>query len=162
MPKFRTLRPVAATPQQMFAVVRDIERYPEFLPMCEGMKVISREKSDDSVDIVVATMFVGYKAVHEKFTTRVAMYENENRILVEYLDGPFRYLENRWQFVSLPNGGCNIDFYIDYEFRSPMLGLLVGSVFDKAFRKFGEAFEGRAYTIYGRPSPAGSASSATS
>lgn len=159
MPKFRIERPVAATPEQMFAVVSDVERYPEFLPMCEDLKVLSREPTADGVDVLVATMSVGYKSIQERFTTRVSMRPNANRILVEYLDGPFSYLENRWEFVVLPEGGCNIDFFIDYEFRSPMLGLLVGAMFDKAFRKFAEAFEDRAYDIYGRPEVASSATS---
>ncbi len=148
MPKFRTQRRVAAAPQQMFEVVSDVERYPEFLPMCEGLKVLSRNTADDA-EVLVATMSVGYKKAHESFTTRVTMRKNENRILVEYLDGPFRYLENRWQFDPLPNGGCETDFYIDYEFRNPMLSLLVGAMFDKAFRKFSEAFEARAYSVFG-------------
>ena len=159
MPKFRTQRPVAARPEQMFAVVADVERYPEFLPLCDDLKVLSRTKTDDGVEVLIATMSVGYKTVHESFSTRVSMRESENRILVEYLDGPFRYLENRWQFDALPEGGCSIDFYIDYEFRNPMLGLLVGAMFDKAFRKFSEAFEARAYEVYGRIAPEQSISS---
>ncbi|MGH1417595.1 MAG: type II toxin-antitoxin system RatA family toxin [Hyphomicrobiaceae bacterium] len=163
MPKFRINRPVAATPEQMYDVVCDVERYPEFLPMCEDLKVLSRQPTEDGVDVLVATMSVGYKSIQESFTTRVSMRKSANRILVEYLDGPFRYLENRWEFVAQPDGGCMIEFFIDYEFRSPMLGLLVGTMFDKAFRKFAEAFETRAYEIYGDPTlqtvPKGSLSS---
>jgi coenzyme Q-binding protein COQ10 len=96
-------------------------------------------------------MAVGYKAIRESFTTRVTLDRPRLRITVEYVDGPFKYLENRWTFRERP-GGSEVEFYIDYEFRSFALGLLMGSVFDKAFKKFTEAFEERANTIYGRPS----------
>ncbi len=109
----------------------------------------SRDKNDDGQEILVATMSVGYKSIRESFTTNVTLHEDSNKILVAYLDGPFRYLENRWQFNKVDGGGCDIDFYIDYEFRSPMLGLLVGAMFDKAFRKFAEAFEARARQRFG-------------
>jgi coenzyme Q-binding protein COQ10 len=98
-------------------------------------------------------MSVGYKAIHETFTTRVALDRTQLRILAEYVDGPFSYLENRWTFR--PEGtGCAIEFFIDYEFKSRMLGLLMGAMFDRAFRKFTEAFEERANAIYGRPARA--------
>jgi coenzyme Q-binding protein COQ10 len=103
--------------------------------------------------ILTADMSVGYKQFRETFTTRVALHPAEPRILVEYIDGPFKRLENRWGFLPAP-GGSDVDFYIDYEFRSVMLGLLVGAMFDAAFRKFAEAFEARARVVYGveRPS----------
>lgn len=144
MPKFQVKRPVPYTPSQMFEVVSTIEDYPQFLPLCEGLDVTSRTTDDEGRDILVATMSVGYKSISEHFTTRVTVNRETQRILVEYLDGPFRYLQNTWCFLPHDPGGCVIDFYIDYEFRSPMLGLLVGSMFDKAFRKFAEAFEARA------------------
>lgn len=163
MPKFETRRPVAFTPRQMYAVVADVEAYPRFLPMCEGLVVRSREPRDGGGEMLTATMTVGYKAIRESFTTRVTTSPAEPRILVEYLDGPFKRLENRWRFVERPSlggqggqpGGSIIDFYIDYEFRSPVLGLLMGAMFDKAFRRFSEAFEARARHVYGEPSVAG-------
>jgi coenzyme Q-binding protein COQ10 len=133
----------------MYDLVADIERYPEFLPLCEDLRVRSREPAPAG-EILIADMTVGYKHIRETFTTRVELRPAEPRILVAYLDGPFRRLDNRWSF--LPNGaGCDVDFFIDYEFKSPILGLLVGAVFDAAFRKFAEAFEDRARVVYGAP-----------
>jgi coenzyme Q-binding protein COQ10 len=149
MPSFATKRRVPFTPEQMFDLVADVERYPEFLPLCESLTVRSREVKADRT-ILVATMTAGYKSIHERFTTRVTLLPREHKVLVEYLDGPFRYLENNWTFRGVP-GGCEIDFHIAYELRSRLLGLLVGAVFDKAFRRFAAAFEARARQVYGRP-----------
>lgn len=153
MPRFTTQRHVPFTPRQMFDVVADVEQYPKFLPMCESLVVRSRSNTPDGHTVLTATMGVGYKAIRENFTTRVTLEPGEPRILVEYLDGPFRHLENRWRFVPEETVGdasrSIIDFYIDYEFRSPMLGLVMGALFDKAFRKFSEAFEARARLVYG-------------
>ncbi len=153
MPTFRTTRTVKHTPAQMFALVADVERYPEFLPLCESLRVMRRVQSGEGIESLVATMSVGYKAIKESFTTRVTLDDPRLKITVEYVDGPFKYLENRWTFREAP-GGCDVEFYINYEFKSFALGLLMGSVFDKAFRKFTEAFEVRADEIYGLPSRA--------
>jgi coenzyme Q-binding protein COQ10 len=147
MPTFRMTRLVKHTPAQMFALVADVERYPEFLPLCEELRIIRRVQSGEGVETLVATMRVGYKAINESFTTRVTLDEPRRRIQVEYVDGPFKYLENRWSFREA-SGGCEVEFYINYEFKSFALGLLMGSVFDKAFRKFTEAFEQRADTVF--------------
>ena len=133
----------------MFALVADVERYPKFLPMCEALTVRSRKEAE-GVSVLVADMTVGYKALRETFTSQVTLRPDENRIDVKYLDGPFRYLENRWDFVAMPGGGSEIRFFIDYEFKSRILGAVMGSMFDRAFRKFAEAFEKRADAIYGR------------
>ncbi|MBL0405240.1 SRPBCC family protein [Microvirga aerilata] len=148
MPTFRTARPVKHTPAQMFALVADVERYPEFLPLCESLRVMRRVQSGEGVETLVATMAVGYKAIKESFTTRVTLDHPRLKITVEYVDGPFKYLENRWTFRQTATG-CDVEFYINYEFKSFALGILMGSVFDKAFRKFTEAFEERADEIYG-------------
>jgi coenzyme Q-binding protein COQ10 len=148
MPTFRMTRTVKHKPTEMFALVADVERYPEFLPLCEELRVIRRVQSGEGVETLVATMSVGYKAINESFTTRVTLDEPRQRIQVEYVDGPFKYLENCWSFREAPNG-CEVEFYINYEFKSFALGLLMGSVFDRAFRKFTEAFEQRANTVYG-------------
>jgi len=138
----------------MFDLVADVQRYPEFLPLCESLRVLRRSESGEGVETLVAVMSVGYKAIRESFTTRVTLDRPRLRILVEYVDGPFKYLENRWTFR--PTGsGCEVEFFISYEFRSLTLGLLMGSVFDKAFRRFVHAFNERADAIYGRPAVAG-------
>ncbi len=143
-------RRVPFTGQQMYAVVADVERYPEYLPLCEGLTVRSRE-TQGSERVLIATMTVGYRAIRESFTSRVTLKPETNEILVAYLDGPFHHLDNRWRFKDL-DGGSEIHFYIDYVFASRMLGLVMGAVFDKAVRRYAEAFEERARTVYGTPS----------
>jgi coenzyme Q-binding protein COQ10 len=150
MPSFRNTRRVKYTPEQMFELVADVERYPEFLPLCEGLRVLRRVQSGEGVETLVAEMRVGYKAIKESFTSRVTLDRTRLRILVEYVDGPFRHLENRWTFVPHPEGST-VEFAITYEFRSAALGLLMGAMFDRAFRRFAQAFEERADAVYGRP-----------
>jgi coenzyme Q-binding protein COQ10 len=153
MPKFDTVRRVPHSPEQMFALVADVEKYPQFLPMCEALSVRSR-KERDGVMVLVADMSVGYKAIRETFASQVVLRPDDLVIQVKYIDGPFRYLRNEWSFGPSPAGGCDIGFAIDYEFRSRMLGALMGAVFDRAFRTFSSAFEKRADQIYGRASGA--------
>lgn len=155
MPKFETTRRVAYSAQQMFDIVADVARYPEFLPLCEALHVESRQDLGETT-VIVASMTVGYKAIHETFRTRVTLRPSEPSILVEYLDGPFRRLENRWSFRPA-GSGSDVHFFIDYEFRSPVLGLLMGAMFDKAFRRFSAAFEERARHVYGPPTSVASA-----
>ncbi len=157
MPSYETKRVVAHTPEQMFALVADVERYPEFLPMCEALSVRSRRERD-GVTLLVADMTVGYKALRETFTSQVVLKPAENRIDVKYIDGPFKYLNNRWLFEEVAGGGTEIGFFIDYEFKSRILGALMGAMFDRAFRMFAEAFEKRADEVYGtdRQAKAGS------
>ncbi|ACL61303.1 type II toxin-antitoxin system RatA family toxin [Methylobacterium nodulans] len=150
MPSFRTTRTVRHSPDDMFALVADVERYPEFLPLCEGLRVLRRQPGGAGVETLVAEMSVGYKAISERFTTRVQLDRPNRRIVAEYIDGPFRHLENRWSFREAPNGSCAVEFYITYEFRSLTLGLLMGKMFDHAFRRFTDAFESRADRIYAR------------
>ncbi|HET6388159.1 type II toxin-antitoxin system RatA family toxin [Hyphomicrobium sp.] len=155
MPSFVTQRHVRFSAEQMFALVADIEKYPEFLPLCTGLTVLSRQKTPVGEELT-ARMSIGYKAIAESFTTRVVIDNADRRIDVSYLDGPFKRLENRWKFEESPSGSM-VDFFIDYEFRSKLLGALMGAMFDQAFRRFTHAFEERAAQIYGTPSaqPAG-------
>ncbi len=150
MNSFQMQRQVPFTPKQMFTLVGDIEAYPEFVPLCQSLRV--RTRSEDAVSGVttlVADMTVAYKMVRETFTSRVIIDPKALTVLVEYLDGPFRHMENRWRFEALEAGNCNVDFDIAYEFRSRMLGMLMGAMFDTAFRRFAEAFEARARQVYG-------------
>ncbi len=130
----------------MFALVADIEKYPQFLPLCDGLTVRSRKERDGKT-LLVADMTVGYKAIRETFTTQVLLNPAELTIDVKYIEGPFKYLDNRWHFTPAAEG-CVVDFFIDYEFKSRILGAVMGSMFDRAFRMFAEAFETRADKIY--------------
>ncbi|MCL6708747.1 type II toxin-antitoxin system RatA family toxin [Pseudomonas sp. R2.Fl] len=147
MPQFETRRIVKHSPEQMFDLVADVERYPQFLPLCEALTVRSRKEREGKV-LMVADMTVGYKAIRETFTTQVLLNPAERAIDVKYIDGPFRYLDNRWRFEPTGEGGCAVHFFIDYEFKNRILGALMGSMFDRAFRMFAEAFEARADKIY--------------
>lgn len=149
MPSFRNERRVPHSPAAMFDLVADIEKYPSFLPLCERLHVRQRINSGEGIETLVADMSIGYKSIHETFTTRVTLDRPRLRILVEYVDGPFRYLENRWSFRSEDDGKtCLVDFFISYEFKNRMLGMIMGTMFDKAFKKFSDAFAARADAIY--------------
>lgn len=148
MKTFQTTRRVAHSAQQMFALVADIEKYPEFLPLCKAVTMRNREETDGH-EVLIAGMTVSYKLFHETFTSRVTLDRDTPQILVEYLDGPFKHLENRWNFRDTGEGTSDIEFYIAYEFNSRSLQLLMGAMFDQAFRKFAEAFEQRADVVYG-------------
>ena len=153
MPSFDSTRRVQHTAAQMFDLVSDVEAYPQFLPLCTAIRVLKRTQEGE-LQIFVAEMQVGYKAVRETFTTRVSCEQPGKHILVEYIDGPFRYLKNSWAFRDTADGrGAHVDFHIEYEFKNRMLGLLMGSMFDQAFRRFADAFEKRADKVYGRPAP---------
>ena len=149
MPTFETTRRVAFTAEQMFAVVADVERYPEFVPLCE-MLVVKQREVGSAHSTLTATMSVGYHAIRETFTSRVTLRPERKEIDVCKVDGPFARLSNRWRFRDV-QGGCEVFFRVDYVFASRVLALLMGAVFDKAVRKYAEAFEARARTLYGAP-----------
>jgi coenzyme Q-binding protein COQ10 len=151
MPSFRNKRQVRHPAGDMFALVADVERYPEFVPLCRDLKVRSREPAGEKVE-VIADMTVAYKLVRESFRSRVTLDRPNLQILVEYLQGPFSHMQNRWTFRPTGERSCEVEFFIDYEFKSRTLGLLMGAMFDAAFRRFALAFERRADEIYGRGS----------
>jgi coenzyme Q-binding protein COQ10 len=150
MPHFSTKRRVPHAATDMFDLVADVEKYPQFVPLCSALKVKSRTEKDGAT-VVVADMTVAYKIIRETFTSRVTLDRPDLRIFVEYLSGPFKRMQNRWRFVPVGEDSCEIEFFIDYEFRSRALAAVMGAVFDAAFRKFAVAFERRADEIYGRP-----------
>ncbi|MEM9999346.1 MAG: type II toxin-antitoxin system RatA family toxin [Pseudomonadota bacterium] len=147
MPKFESKRRVNHSAANMFQLVADIEHYPEFVPLCEALTIRDRRERDGKT-LLIADMTVGYKQIRETFTSQVHLDPAANLIRATYLDGPFKHLDNRWAFEDQGSGACDVHFYIEYEFKSRMLGALMGSMFDRAFRKFSAAFEARADTIY--------------
>ena len=150
MPQFSTRRRVRHAAVKMFDLVADVERYPEFVPLCRDLKVKTRTAGEASVEVLVADMTVAYKLVRETFTSRVTLDRPKLKILVEYLSGPFSHLQNRWTFHPVDEQACEVEFFIEYEFRSRILAALMGAMFDAAFRRFAAAFEKRADEIYGR------------
>jgi coenzyme Q-binding protein COQ10 len=157
MHSFRTTRRVHHAAADMFDLVADMERYPEFVPLCERMRVRSRTKVADGVEVATAAMTVAYKLISETFTSRVTLNKPELWIKVEYIHGPFSILDNRWSFRPVTEKSCDVEFFIAYAFKSRMLELLMGAMFDVAFRKFEQAFERRADVVYGRTRPAAGA-----
>ena len=149
MPKFSSKRRVRHTAPQMFDLVADVERYPEFVPLCQSLKIRQRTPQPDGTEIVVADMTVSFKLVRESFTSRVTLDRPNLKILVEYLKGPFSKLENRWSFEAKSDIECDVGFYLAYEFKSRVLALLMGTMFDTAFARFAAAFERRADVVYG-------------
>ncbi len=147
MPKFETRHPVAYSARQMYDLVADVQAYPQFLPLCDALTVRSRAPNGMG-EVLVADMHVGYGLVREKFTSRVTLDPDALKIQSTYLDGPFRQMDNRWSFVDTVTGS-DVHFNIDYEFKSVVLQMLMGSMFDVAFRRFTTAFEDRARQVYG-------------
>jgi coenzyme Q-binding protein COQ10 len=143
MPQHSEQKILPYTPAQLFALVADIERYPEFLPWCLAARIRSRE-----ADVITADLIIGYKAFREKFTSIVTLIEYE-RISVKYESGPLAHLNNEWEFKPHENSGCELSFFVDFGFKSSMLSMMMDSFFDKAFRKMVAAFEERAKELYG-------------
>jgi coenzyme Q-binding protein COQ10 len=151
MQRFSNKRRVRHRAEQMFDLVADVERYPEFVPLCQSLKIRHRMQKPDGTEIVVADMVVSFKLVRETFTSQVTLDRPNLKILVEYLEGPFSTLENRWTFEPKGDQGCDVGFFIAYEFKSRMLGMLMGTMFDTAFSRLSAAFEKRADQVYGKP-----------
>jgi coenzyme Q-binding protein COQ10 len=152
MPTFSTKRRVRHSASDMFDLVADVEHYPEFVPMCSALKVRQRTPGGEGMEVIVADMTVSFKLIRETFRSRVTLERPKLKILVEYLQGPFSRMQNHWSFVPAGEAACEVEFYIDYEFKSRMLGVLMGGMFDMAFRRFASAFEQRADKVYGRKS----------
>jgi coenzyme Q-binding protein COQ10 len=144
MPTHAEQRVLPYTPEQLFALVADIERYPEFLPWCIGARI--KEKQPN---LVVADLIIGFKVFRERFTSRVVL-DPPGKIDVTYAEGPFRYLDNHWTFERAPEG-CRIGFFVDFEFKSRLMQKVIEVLFSEAVRRMVGAFEKRARDLYGGP-----------
>jgi coenzyme Q-binding protein COQ10 len=149
MPQFSTKRRVQHSASDMFDLVADVEHYPEFVPLCRSLSVRRRTQDGEGRDVVTADMTVAYKLISETFTSRVTLDREKLEVLVEYIEGPFQKMNNRWNFRPAGDHACDVEFFIAYEFRSRTLGLLMGAMFEAAFRRFSAAFERRADQVYG-------------
>lgn len=143
MPTHAEKKVLPYTPEQMYRLVADVEKYPEFLPWCLAARIRRREG-----DVMFADLVIGFKMVRERFTSRVELDEESRRINVQYTEGPFQYLNNHWLFTPHEGGVC-VDFYVDFEFRSKMLQKIMGVLFNEAVRRMVQAFETRANQLYG-------------
>lgn len=143
MPTHAEKRVLPYQPEEMYKLVAEIDKYQEFLPWCVGSRI--KERRDN---IVLADLVIGFRLFREKFTSRVTLDEENCQIDVEYMDGPFRYLNNHWKFNTHPEG-CEIDFFVDFEFRSMILQKTIGLLFNEAVTRMISAFETRAAKMYG-------------
>jgi coenzyme Q-binding protein COQ10 len=143
MPTHAEKKILRQTPEQIFQIVADVHRYPEFLPWCVGARILSRDEGRLKADLTI-----GFKMFRETFRSEVTL-ERPEKIEVKYLNGPFRYLNNTWRLTAVP-GGTEVDFFVDFEFRSKLLQAVIGTVFNEAVRMMVRAFERRAMALYGR------------
>ena len=150
MPTHAETRVVPYTADEMYALIADVARYPEFLPWCAAARIRgTRPLNDGEGEVMEADLVISFKVFRERFASRVTLRPKERRIDVEYLDGPFRYLQNHWRFIPKPEGRSEIDFFVDFEFRSAILQKLIGIVFHEAMLRIVRAFEKRAEALYG-------------
>ena len=143
MPTHAEQRHLPYTQEQLFKLVAEVDRYPEFLPWCSAARINRREGNTFWADLRVR-----FKMFKERFTSKVTLHPNE-QIDVAYIEGPFRYLNNHWKFIPQPDGSCVIDFYVDFEFRSKILQKMIGLLFNEAVSRMVNAFEVRARQLYG-------------
>ena len=154
MPSHSEKRLMPYTPAQMYDLVGDVARYPEFLPWCSAARIRSRRRQGES-EVVEADLVISFRVFREKFGSRVTLHDDGSLIGIDYLDGPFKYLNSQWRFGPAP-GGCEVDFHVDFEFRSRILQGVIGLVFGEAMRRIVRAFETRAAQLYGAGSETGS------
>jgi coenzyme Q-binding protein COQ10 len=149
MPTHREKRSVPYSAQQMFDLVADVGRYPEFLPWNAAARVRSRRALPDGSELMEADLVISFKVFRERFGSRVVLWPDQKRIETEYIDGPFRHMRSTWAFSDLPEGGCAVDFFVDFEFRNAILQGVIGIVFNEAMQRIVRAFEARAAALYG-------------
>jgi coenzyme Q-binding protein COQ10 len=151
MPTHAETRALPYSPDQMYALVADVARYPEFLPWCAAARIRSREDKGDH-EVMLADLVVGFKMFRERFLSRVTLWEADRRIDTEYVDGPFKHMISTWAFSPAPDGsgGCEVHFSVDFEFRNKILQGAAGLFFQEAMQRIVRAFETRAQALYGR------------
>jgi coenzyme Q-binding protein COQ10 len=150
VPRHSEHRVLPYTAKQIYDLVADVARYPEFLPWTAAARIRSRSPRADGAEVMEADLVISFKVFRERFGSRVILHPVQMRIETEYLDGPFRYLKSDWSIRDLPDGGCDVSFFVDFEFRNIILQKLIGVVFDEAMRRVVRAFEARADVLYGR------------
>ena len=150
MPHHQDSRDLPYTARQMFDLVADVESYPKFLPWNSAARIRSRSARPDGAEEIAADLVISFKVFREKFGSRVVLWPQAEplRIDTEYLDGPFRHLRSGWTFIDRPEGGCRIEFFVDFEFRNLILQKLIGAVFNEAMHRIVRAFEDRARSLY--------------
>ncbi len=144
MPTHAERRVLPYTPEQLYTLVAEVEHYPQFLPWCVAARIRERREG-----LIVADLVIGFKMIRERFTSKVGLDPEGKKIHVTYAEGPFKYLNNHWKFEEHPEG-CEIDFYVDFEFKSKLLQKMIEALFHEAVRRMVAAFETRADALYGK------------
>ncbi|MEX0348520.1 MAG: type II toxin-antitoxin system RatA family toxin [Paracoccaceae bacterium] len=148
MPTHSETRRLPYTAQQMYDLVADVGKYPEFLPWCAAARM-RRTYDDGRARVLEADLVISFKVFREKFGSRVTLFDADHRIDTEYLDGPFKYMKSNWSFADAADGGCDVAFHVDFEFKNMMLQKIIGVVFNEAMHRIVRAFEQRAQALYG-------------
>ena len=148
MPTHSETRKLPYSAQQMYDLVADVGSYPEFLPWTAAARIRSDEDRGDH-RVMEADLVISFKVFRERFTSRVVLWPDDKKIDTEYLDGPFKYMKSNWEFTDLPEGGCEVHFFVDFEFRNAILQRIIGVVFNEAMQRIVKAFEKRAQALYG-------------
>jgi coenzyme Q-binding protein COQ10 len=150
MPTHTEKRRMPYSAGEMYALIADISRYNEFLPWCEGVRVRGRRPGDaPGSEVIDADLIISFKVFRERFGSRVTLDPKAQTVDVKYLDGPFRYLDNHWRVEEVQPGLCDVDFFVDFEFKNAILRAVVGVVFTEAMQRIVRAFEDRAEALYG-------------
>jgi coenzyme Q-binding protein COQ10 len=147
MPTHHETRRLPYTARQMYDLVADVPRYPEFLPWNSAARIRSRTPVDGG-EVMEADLVISFKVFRERFGSRVTLLPDQGKILTEYLDGPFKYMRSTWTFRDV-EGGCEVEFFVDFEFRNAILQGIIGLVFNEAMQRIVRAFETRAAALYG-------------
>jgi coenzyme Q-binding protein COQ10 len=148
MPTHSEKRTIPYSARQMYELVADVAAYPEFLPWCAAAR-INKRCTTETGEVIEADLVISFKLFRERFASRVTLNPETNSVDVEYLDGPFRYLNNHWHFTDV-DGGCDVDFFVDFEFKSKVLQAVIGVVFSEAMQRIVRAFDDRARALYGQ------------
>ena len=148
MPSHSEIRHLPFTAQQMYDLVADVGQYPEFLPWCSAARIRATSDLEDST-VLEADLVISFKVFRERFASRVTLHPSVLVIDTEYLDGPFRYMKSNWAFTEAEDGGCEISFFVDFEFKNAILQGIIGVVFNEAMQRIVRAFERRAAELYG-------------
>jgi coenzyme Q-binding protein COQ10 len=151
MPTHSEDRVLPYTARQIYDLVADVARYPEFLPWTAAARIRSREARPDGTEVMLADLVIAFKVFRERFGSRVFLDPAQGRIETDYIEGPFRHMHSVWQVRDREGGGCDVKFHVDFEFKSRVLQAIIGVVFDEAMRRVVRAFETRAEALYGKP-----------
>ena len=148
MPKHHEIKPLPYSATQMYDLVADVASYPQFLPWNSAARITSRTPITGG-EMMEADLVISFKVFRERFASRVMLYPDDRRIDTEYLDGPFKHMKSTWGFKDREGGGCDVEFFVDFEFRNAILQGIIGIVFNDAMQRIVRAFERRAAVLYG-------------